>query len=107
MGLEYFLLPNEEVQYNVENIRYGNKLYDLYITNLRVVLYKERGMLFKKADFIAFKMKEIQNVMYKEEGIINKRGILILDRISNRIALTGYPDAMKAAYQNIMRFWGD
>ena len=107
MGLDHFLLPNEEIQYKIENIKYGNQPYNLYITNMRIMLYIERGLVLKKVDFIAFKMKEIQNVMYKEEGLINKKGVLILDRTANRISLTGSPNAIRTAYQNIMRFWGD
>ena len=63
-------------------------------------------MIFKKDDLISIKMTDIQNVVYREEGIISKKGVLIVDLIRRRISLYGRANEMKAAYQNMMNWWG-
>ncbi len=104
MPLEEFLLPKEEVHLRVPTY-YGNQWYELVVTNKRLILYARRGLLFKKDDFISIKMAERENVVYKEEGLISKKGILLIDTVRRRIVLRGGTRDMKVAYQNIMQFW--
>ena len=106
MPVEDFLIPGETIHFRVPNIRYGDMDYELIITNKRVILYARRGLISKKDDFIAIKMTDIQNVMYREEGLISKKGVLLIDLNNRRVSLYGSANAMKAAYQNIMNWWG-
>lgn len=105
MPVEDFLMPGETVHFRVPDIKYGDRDYELIITNKRVILYARRGLIFKKDDFIAMKMTDIQNIMYREEGLISKKGVLLIDLYDRRISLYGSAGAMKAAYQNIMNWW--
>ena len=106
MPVEDFLIPGETIHFRVPNIKYGDMDYELIITNKRVILYARRGLISKKDDFIAIKMTDIRNVRYREEGLISKKGVLLIDLPNRRIALYGSADAMKAAYQNLMNWWG-
>ncbi|MCH4816710.1 MAG: hypothetical protein QXY87_13605 [Saccharolobus sp.] len=87
-------------------VNYGNSIYELIITNKRLLLYARRGLIFKKDDLIAMKISDIQNIMYREEGLISKKGVLLIDLLNRRISLYGRAKDMKAAYQNIMSRWG-
>ena len=99
-------MPGETIHLRNIMVNYGSSEYELIVTNKRLLLYARRGLIFKKDDLISIKMTDIQNVMYREEGIISKKGVLIVDLMNRRISLYGRADDMKVAYQNIMSWWG-
>jgi len=105
MSVESYLMPGEEIQYKTANVEMGGSTYDLYVTNKRVVLFKARGLVFKKADLLAYKMSDIQNVTYREEGLAFKKGVLGIELAKARIEVKGKSDAIRGAYQAIMQFW--
>lgn len=106
MPLEDFLTPGEQIQFRNPDISYGNSVYELIVTNKRLILYARRGLIFKKDEMISIMMAEIRNIQYKEEGIISKKGILIIDTDNRRLTFYGSPQGIKVAYHNIMQFWG-
>ncbi|MGB9705168.1 MAG: hypothetical protein ACPL3C_06945 [Pyrobaculum sp.] len=106
MPIEEFLLPSEEIYIRGVTVQYGNNIYEVFITNLRLLLYARRGLILKKDDLVSIKLSDIQNIQYREEGLINKKGILIVDLIDRRISLIGSPQGMKTLYQNLMAHWG-
>ncbi len=78
MPLRDFLVPEEQIKFTCKrNIEYANKKYELFITNKRLVLYKERGILNKSEDVVCEKIERLEGLEYKE-----RRGIFNLAKIS-------------------------
>lgn len=78
MALRDFLTPEEQVKYICKrDIKYENKKYDLFITNKRIILYKERGLFNKTEEVLADSLDKIKGIDFKEKG-----GLLNLGRIS-------------------------
>jgi len=105
MPIEDLLMPKEEILYSVRKVYVGDQKYDAYITNKRLIFYRQVGTLFKKDDFIAIKLKDIENVMYKEEGTIKKKGVLYVELPKRKLAIYGSRDAIRGFYQNLMQYW--
>ncbi|HEY9399875.1 MAG TPA: hypothetical protein VIP29_08285 [Nitrososphaeraceae archaeon] len=49
-----------------------HKEYNIIITNLRILLYSERGRFFKSPDVISERLESIYGIEYNEEGILFK-----------------------------------
>lgn len=47
-----------------------HKKYNIIITNLRILLYSERGRFFKSPDVISERLESIYGIEYDEEGIL-------------------------------------
>ncbi len=78
MALRDFLVPEEQIKFICKrDIEYANKKYDLFITNKRILLYKERGFLNKSEDLICEKLERLEGLEYKEKG-----GLLNLAKLS-------------------------
>jgi len=104
MPLEDYLLPGEEIRFHSnQSIKYGGKMYELLVTNKRLLLYAKRGLVFKSDDLVSIKLDELQGVKYKERGVIGKTGILEVHG-KTVLQLEGTPSAIKALYQQIMQF---
>ncbi len=72
MPLRDYLVPEEQIKFICKrDIEYANKKYFLVITNKRILLYKERGILNKSEDIICEKLERLGGLEYKE-----KRGLL-------------------------------
>ncbi|MEJ7642274.1 MAG: PH domain-containing protein, partial [Candidatus Nitrosocosmicus sp.] len=53
MPLRDYLVPEEQIKFICKrDIEYANKKYFLVITNKRILLYKERGILNKSEEII-------------------------------------------------------
>jgi hypothetical protein len=78
MPLKDFLVPEEQVKFVCRrDIEYANKKYDLFITNKRILLYRESGFISKSEDVICEKIERLQGLEYKEKG-----GLVDLAKIS-------------------------
>ncbi len=78
MPLQDFLVPEEQIKFVCKrDIEYDNKKYYLFITNKRLLLYKERGIFKKSEDIICEKLERLDGLEYKERG-----GIFDLAKIS-------------------------
>ncbi len=105
--LEDYLIPGEKVVWRGPEVMMANNRYSVYITDKRFILYRIKGAIVKKEDFMAAKLKNIQNVRYREEGLISKKGILTVDMEKRKMAITGASSAVKSTYQSLMQFWED
>ncbi len=100
MPLRDYLVPEEQIKYICKrDIEYANKKYFLVITNKRILLYKERGILNKSEDIICEKLERLGGLEYKE-----KRGLLIdLAKISitggMKIDIKGPSEEVKSMFQ--------
>jgi hypothetical protein len=104
MPLEDYLMPDENIKFQSDlDVQYGDKLYNIVLTDTRLVLYSRRGLLFKSDDVVTEAIKDIKNLKYKEEGMFVKKAYLIIESKS-KIVLSGDRDALKTLYQRLLPF---
>ena len=73
LALKEILLPQENIMFRTKTkLKCTEKKYNIIITNLRVLLYSERGRLFKSPDVISERLESIYGIEYNEEGIFFK-----------------------------------
>ncbi len=105
MTLRDYLMPGEEVRFHSSRrVRYGNKSYQVILSDRRVLLYAERGTLFKNDDVVSQKLDDLQGVRYSEQGIIAKRGTIHVQTFKTEMALSGPAEEIKTLYQQMMQF---
>ena len=103
--LEDYLMPGEKVVWKGPQLMAGDGMFNVYVTDKRLVLYRQRGAIIKKEDFIAEKLSHIQNIKYRQEGLLGKKGTLIIEMQNRKMSLKGTADAIKSTYQSLMQFW--
>jgi hypothetical protein len=103
--LEDYLMPGEKVVWTGPQVMVGDGMFSVYITDKRLVLYRLKGTLIKKEDFIAEKLSHIQNMKFRQEGLLGKKGTLTIEMPNRKMALKGTADAIKSTYQSLMQFW--
>jgi hypothetical protein len=73
LALKEILLPQENIMFRTKTkLKCTEKKYNIIITNLRVLLYSERGRFFKSPDVISERLESIYGIEYNEEGIFFK-----------------------------------
>jgi hypothetical protein len=103
--MEDFLMPGEQVKFHSSRkVRYGNKQYQVILSDRRILLYAQRGALFKSDDIVTQKLDELQGVKYSEQGIIDKRGTIRVQTFKTEMDLSGPAGDIKALYQQMMQF---
>ncbi len=106
MALEDFLFTGERVRYKCPiAVEMDRRSYELYVTDQRLILYKHRGLLFKRDDFVDERIGDIRSMDYREKGAIFTKATVVLDTLqkSLTIAFKGSPEACKAAYQELQQ----
>jgi hypothetical protein len=97
-------MPGEQTRFHsTGGVRYGAKRYHVILTDRRLLLYAQRGVLFKNDDIITQRLDELQGIKYNERGIIDKRGTIRIEG-KTRMDLEGSAKEMKALYQQMMQF---
>lgn len=97
-------MPGEQTRFHsTGGVRYGAKRYHVILTDRRLLLYAERGLLFKNDEVITQRLDELQGIKYSEQGIIDKRGIIGIEG-KTQMNLEGSAKEMKALYQQMMQF---
>jgi hypothetical protein len=73
LALKEILLPEENIMFRTKTkLKCTEKKYNIIITNFRVLLYSERGRIFKSPDVISERLESIYGIEYNEEGIFFK-----------------------------------
>lgn len=104
MAFEDFLIPGEEVRFRSStHVSYGKKDYQVVVTNKRILLYAQRGMVIKKDDLVMQKLDELNGVKFKESGLLKKIGTIDIDG-KTKMQLSGPSAEVKTLYQQIMQF---
>lgn len=105
MPLEDYLLPGEEIRFRTSRakVRYGGELWEVIVTNKRLLLYAQRGLVFKKDNIISAKLDEIRDIKYRERGLIKKTGVLEIHG-KTLMQLEGDSSEVKPIYQQILQF---
>ena len=97
-------MPGEQTRFHsTGGVRYGEKKYHVILTDRRILLYAQRGVLFKNDDVITQKLDELQGIKYSEQGIIDRKGTISIEG-KTRMDLKGSANEMKALYQQMMQF---
>jgi hypothetical protein len=105
LPLEDYLMPGEEVRFHSgRRVRYGAKQYLVILSDRRILLYAQRGALFKSDDVVSHKLDDLQGVKYSEGGIIGKKGTIRVQTFKSEMDLTGPASEIKALYQQMMQF---
>jgi hypothetical protein len=102
--LEDYLMPGEEIKFqSTGGVKYGEKLYHVILTDRRILLYAQRGMIVKNDDVVTQKLDELQGIKYSEEGIIGRRGTIHIEG-RTKMDLHGAAAEIKVLYQQMMQF---
>jgi len=74
LALKEILLPQENIMFRTKTkLKCTHKKYNIIITNLRILLYSERGRVFKSPDVISERLESIYGIEYNQDGIIFRR----------------------------------
>jgi hypothetical protein len=77
LTLKEILLPQENIMFRTKTkLKCTEEKYNIIITNLRLLLYSEKGYFFKSPDVISERLESIYGIQYNEEGILFKRSIV-------------------------------
>ncbi|MFY3739736.1 MAG: hypothetical protein HMLIMOIP_000155 [Candidatus Nitrosomirales archaeon] len=105
MALKDFLFPDEEIRYQTkETIEYSdNEKYILYITNRRIIGFKKTGLFRNKDRLFSVGLEEVRNILYKEEGLITKKGKLEVKTLTTPYTFKGKPE-VKVVCREMQKF---
>lgn len=99
MTLADFLLPAENIQLmSDEEVALGEKKYRVVVTDMRLILYSRRGLLFRSDDIISKKLDAISGLQYREKGFLFGKAVISIIADS-KLELHGRPSGMKPLFQ--------
>ena len=105
MVLSDFLYPGEAVVFQSGKVRTLNDQFFFYITDQRILLYRRRGVLFKKDRIIAERLEDIRTMQYSERGAMRKRGVLRIETLSKKMEpIVGKVSDIKAIWQEMQKY---
>lgn len=105
MVLTDFLYPGETIVFQSGKIESLNDNFSLYITDQRILLYRRRGVLFKKDRIIAERIEDIRTMQYGEIGILRKKGVLRIETYSKKMdPIVGKVSDIKAIWQEMQKY---
>ena len=105
MVLEDFLFPGETIVFQSGKVGTLDDRFDFYITDQRILLYRRRGVVFKKDRVIAERIEEIRTLHYDEKGIVKKKGVLHIETMSKKMEpIEGKVPDIKAIWQELQKY---
>jgi len=103
--LEDFLFPGEVITFQSGKVKTLNDHFDFYITDQRILLYRRRGVVFKKERVIAERIEDIRTLHYDEKGIAKKKGVLRIETVSKKMEpIEGKISDIKAIWQELQKY---
>jgi hypothetical protein len=103
--LSDFLYPGEAVVFQSGTVRTLNDQFFFYITDQRMLLYRRKGVLFKKDRIIAERLEDIRTMQYSEKGTLKKKGVLRIDTYSKKMEpIVGKVSDIKAIWQEMQKY---
>lgn len=104
MPIDNYLLPGEKILFWSDfSITYNEEKYRVYITNIRLLLYNETGLLLKKEEIITETFQQITALQFVEEGRVNKRGTLKFASNKGQVQLIGPANGMRSLFKAIQK----
>jgi len=103
--LKDFLLPGEAIIFQSGKVKSLNDRFDFYITDQRILLYRRRGVVFKKDRVISERIDDIKTLDYGEKGFVKKKGVLLIETVSKKMSpIEGKVADIKAIWQELQRY---
>jgi len=104
MPIENYLLPEEKILFWSDFlVSYNETKYKVYITNLRLLLYRETGLIFKKEEILTESFRQIKGLQFTEEGTINKKGIFKFTGSKGEVELYGPVNGMRGLFKVVQK----
>ena len=100
--LHDFLLPAENVRFSSNDYiaEYSEKKYRVLVTDKRLILYAQRGMLLKSDDVISEKLESLHGLKYLERGTFFRTAVISVQG-SIRLDIRGSPSHLKPLYHSL------
>ncbi|MCW4016130.1 MAG: hypothetical protein NWF06_07165 [Candidatus Bathyarchaeota archaeon] len=100
-----FLYPGETIIFQSRKIESLNDSFFFFITDQRILLYRRRGVLFKKDRVISERIENISTMKYGEMGILRKKGILCIETYSKKMEpIVGKVPDIKAIWKEMQKY---
>ena len=99
-------MPGETVKFRLGEVLYQGDRYEFLVTDKRMLFYKRSGFLFKKDSVVSIKLEEILELRYKEEGLINKRGVIEVVTSKKKTSFSGTAAQMRELYKELQTMIG-
>lgn len=104
MPIQDYLLTEEKILFWSDfDVTYQNEKYKAFITNLRLLLFKKKGTIFKKEEIITENWGQITGLQFSESGTISKKGIFKFSSSKGEIQLTGPRNGMLGLFKAIQK----
>ncbi len=104
MPIKDYLLPEEKILFWSDFLVTHDEIrYKTYITDLRLILYSQTGLLFKKEDVITEIFNKITGLQFTEQGTIKKKGVLRFNSNKGEISLEGPVNGMRGLFKAIQK----
>ena len=105
MVLSEFLYPGEGIIFQSNKIERLNDNFFFFITDQRILLYRRRGVLFKKDRIIAERLEDVRSMQYGEIGVLRRKGILRIETYSKKMdPIVGKVADIKAIWQEMQKY---
>ena len=105
MVLSEFLYPGEGIIFQSNKIESLNDNFFFFITDQRILLYRRRGVLFKKDRIIAERLEDVRSMQYGEMGVVRRKGILRIETYSKKMdPIVGKVADIKAIWQEMQKY---
>ncbi len=102
MVLDDFLLPAENVRFSSKDsiAEYAEKRYRVLVTDKRLILYAQRGMLMKSDDIISERLDSLHGLKYFERGTIFRSAVVSVQG-TVKFDIKGSPSHLKPLYHSL------
>lgn len=102
MVLNDFIAPDETVKYSSNGpVEFMGDLFDFHMSNKRFIWFKRSGLIFKKDNFIAELLDKVTGIQFKEEGLFNKKGTIVISMGDRKKEFCGKLKNIKALYSEV------
>ena len=103
--LSEFLYPGEGIIFQSNKIQSLDDNFFFFITDQRILLYRRRGVLFKKDRIISERIEDVRSMHYGEMGVVRKKGILCIETYSKKMdPIVGKVPDIKAIWQEMQKY---
>jgi hypothetical protein len=100
-----FLYPGETIIYQSGKVYSLDDQFFFFITDQRILLYRRRGVLFKKDRIIAERIEDIRTMDYYERGVMRKKGVLCIETYSKKMGpISGKAEDIKGIWQELQKY---
>ena len=101
MPLQDYLLPLENIKfYSKSSVTYGDKRYNVLVTDKRLILFAQRGHILRSDDIVSERLDRLQGVEYSEKGLLFKTAKISVQGAS-KMEMRGSPSEIKPLFQSI------